>query len=397
MQRVPAHRILTLSLLAPLTLLTLGTGAHAQTAAKLTPVKLATISPLSGSISNLGAQVRNGAQLAVNEYRAQFRTLGFDLSLVAFDDQADPATGTAAARKIAADRQVLAVVGALNSGVTIPASAALSASHVAVVNSGSTANQVTDRGLKNVSRIVPRDDAQGPAGATFLTGTLKAKRVYVLNDKTAYGEGLAGEVEKTLKARGVKVLANEGTEEKSDFSGVIAKIRLQRPDAIYFGGVYNQVGVFLSQLRGAGVTVPVVGGDGLDSPDLARVAGTGATNVYYTTVSAPLSALPAARAFAGSYRKAFGSDPQGFAAFAYDAARVALQGVLTAAKSNGGKVPSRTQVESAVRAGTYSGLLSGSVKFNAVGDRQSAKLYVMKLTGGKLSLSTSVNVQPARR
>ena len=98
MQRVPAHRILTLSLLAPLTLLTLGTGAHAQTAAKLTPVKLATISPLSGSISNLGTQVRNGAQLAVNEYRAQFRTLGFDLSLVAFDDQADPATGTAAAR-----------------------------------------------------------------------------------------------------------------------------------------------------------------------------------------------------------------------------------------------------------------------------------------------------------
>ncbi|ALW89132.1 branched-chain amino acid ABC transporter substrate-binding protein [Deinococcus actinosclerus] len=379
-------RILTLTLLA------LSAGAHAQST-----VKLATLSPLSGSISNLGAQVRNGAQLAVNEYKAPFKKLGFDLVLAPYDDQADPATGTAAARKIAADRQVLAVVGALNSGVTIPATAALSASRVAVVNSGSTANQVTDRGLKNVSRIVPRDDAQGPAGASFLTGTLKARRVYILNDKTAYGEGLAGEVEKTLKARGVKVLANEGTEEKSDFSGVVAKIKLQRPDAIYFGGVYNQVGVFLAQLRGAGVTVPVVGGDGLDSPELSRVAGAGATNVYYTTVSAPLSALPAAKTFATSYRKAFGSDPQGFAAFAYDAARVALQGVLSAAKANGGKLPSRAQVETAVRAGSYSGLLSGSVKFNAVGDRQSAKLYVMKLTGGKLSLSTSLTVQPARR
>ncbi|GGR80663.1 branched-chain amino acid ABC transporter substrate-binding protein [Deinococcus sedimenti] len=379
-------RILTLSLLA------LSAGASAQT----TTVKLATISPLSGSISNLGVQVRNGAQLAVNEYAPRFAKLGFRLSLVAFDDQADPATGTAAARKIAADRQVLAVVGALNSGVTIPATAALSASRVAVVNSGSTANQVTDRGLKNVSRIVPRDDAQGPAGAAFLAGTLKAKRVYVLNDKTAYGEGLAAEVEKTLRARGVKVLANEGTEEKSDFSGVIAKIRLQKPDAIYFGGVYNQVGVFLAQLRGAGVTAPVVGGDGLDSPDLARVAGVGGTNVYYTTVSAPLSALPAAKTFAGSYRKAFGTDPQGFAAFAYDAARVALQGILNAAKTNGGKVPSRAQVESAVRAGTYAGLLSGSVTFDARGDRQSAKLYVMKLTGGKVSLSTSVNVTPRR-
>ena len=367
------------------------------TASAQTTIKIASLSPLSGGQSDLGTQIRNGAQLAVNEYKAQFKKLGFDLVLVPYDDQADPATGTAAARKIAADRQILAVVGTLNSGVAIPASAALVSSKVAMVSPANTANGVTDRGLSNMNRIVARDDAQGPAGANFISGNLKAKKVYVLNDKTAYGEGLAKEVEKALKAKGVTVSANEGTEEKSDFSSIVAKIKLVNPDAIYFGGIYNQVGVFIKQLREAGVQAPVVGGDGLDSPDLARVAGTGATNVYYTTVSAPLSALPAARAFAGSYRKAFGSDPQGFAAFAYDAARVALQGVLNAAKGNGGRVPSRTQVESAVRAGTYSGLLSGSVKFNAVGDRQSAKLYVMKLTGGKLSLSTSVNVQPARR
>ncbi|OOV15390.1 branched-chain amino acid ABC transporter substrate-binding protein [Deinococcus sp. LM3] len=375
--------------------LLLGSGASAQNAGKT--IKIATLSPLSGSLSSLGVQVRNGTQLAVNEAAPAFAKLGLKLQLVAFDDQADPATGTAAARKIAADRQILAVVGALNSGVTIPATAALQASRVAVVNSASTANQVTDRGLKNVNRIVPRDDAQGPAGASFIRSTLKAKKVYVLNDKTAYGEGLAREVERSLKAAGVKVVASEGTEEKADFSGVIAKIRLQKPDVIYFGGVYNQVGVFLRQLRGAGVMIPVVGGDGLDSSELSKIAGPGARDVYYTTTAAPVESLPSAGAFAATYRKTFGMAPQGFAVFGYDAARVALRGILAAAKAAQNGVPSREQVQSAVRQGTYSGLLTGTVAFNSVGDRREANLYVMKLNGTKATLSTTVKVKaPAR-
>ncbi|WP_188844630.1 branched-chain amino acid ABC transporter substrate-binding protein, partial [Deinococcus soli (ex Cha et al. 2016)] len=192
------------------------------TASAQTTIKIASLSPLSGGQSDLGTQIRNGAQLAVNEYKAQFKKLGFDLVLVPYDDQADPATGTAAARKIAADRQILAVVGTLNSGVAIPASAALVSSKVAMVSPANTANGVTDRGLSNMNRIVARDDAQGPAGANFISGNLKAKKVYVLNDKTAYGEGLAKEVEKALKAKGVTVSANEGTEEKSDFSSIVA-------------------------------------------------------------------------------------------------------------------------------------------------------------------------------
>ncbi|MFT2722409.1 branched-chain amino acid ABC transporter substrate-binding protein [Deinococcus sp. A31D244] len=382
---MPASTRFTMILAA---LLLAQSAAHAQQ----TTIKIATLSPLSGSIGNLGTQVRNGTDLAIREAAPDFAKLGLKLQLVPFDDQADPATGTAAARKIAADRQILAVIGALNSGVTIPASAALQSSHVVMVNSGSTANQVTDRGLKNINRIVPRDDAQGPAGASFIRGTLKAKKVYILNDKTAYGEGLAAEVERSLKAAGVKVIVNEGTEEKADFSSVVAKIRLQKPDAIYFGGVYNQVGVFLRQLRGAGISTPVVGGDGLDSGDLMKIAGAGATNVYFTTTAAPVESLPAARAFAASYRKAFGVAPQGFAMFGYDAARVALRGILSAAKA-AGKAPTRQQVETAVRSGTYSGLLSGTVAFNSVGDRRAANLYVMNVTSGKTKLSTTVSVK----
>lgn len=375
---------ISLSVLAALAL----GSANAQTV-----IKIASLSPLSGGQSDLGTQIRNGVQLAVNEYKAAFKKLGFDLQLVPYDDQADPATGTAAARKIAADTQILAVVGTLNSGVAIPSSAALQPSHVAMVSPANTNVMVTDRGLSNMNRIVARDDAQGGAGAAFIMNTLKAKKVYVLNDKTAYGEGLAGEVEKNLKAKGVAVAANEGTEEKSDFSAIIAKIKLQNPEAIYFGGIYNQIGVFIKQLREAGVTTPVVGGDGLDSTELATIAGAGATNIYYTTVAAPIEALPAAKVFAANYQKAFGKPAQGFGAFGYDAAKVTLQGILSAVRANKNKLPSRTQVESAIRKGSYTGLLSGTVNFNSVGDRKAATLYIINVKDGKFVPSGSVNVK----
>ncbi|MFT2718498.1 branched-chain amino acid ABC transporter substrate-binding protein [Deinococcus sp. A31D244] len=364
------------------------------TASAQTTIKIASLSPLSGGQSDLGTQIRNGTQLAVNEYKAQFKKLGFDLVLVPYDDQADPATGTAAARKIAADRQILAVVGTLNSGVAIPSSAALQPSRVAMVSPANTANGVTDRGLSNMNRIVARDDSQGPAGANFISGTLKAKKAYVINDKTAYGEGLAKEVEKALKASGVTVVANEGTEEKSDFSSIIAKIKLQKPDAIYFGGIYNQVGVFIKQLRESGVATPVVGGDGLDSGELPVIVGTAnANNIYFTTVAAPIDALPAAKVFAANYKKTFNDDAQGFGAFGYDAAKVVLQGTLNAVRANGNKLPSRTQVETAIRKGSFTGLLSGSVAFNSVGDRKAGTLYVMNVTAGKFKLSTSIPVK----
>ncbi|ACO46178.1 branched-chain amino acid ABC transporter substrate-binding protein [Deinococcus deserti] len=379
---------LSLSLIAALAL----GSASAQTT-----IKIATLSPLSGGQSDLGTQIKNGAQLAVNEYKEQFRKLGFNLQLVGYDDQADPATGTAAARKIAADRQILAVVGTLNSGVAIPSSAALQPSRVALVSPANTANQVTDRGLSNMNRIVARDDAQGPAGANFITGTLKAKKVYILNDKTAYGEGLAKEVEKTLKAGGVQIVTNEGTEEKSDFSSIVAKIKLQKPDAIYFGGIYNQVGVFIKQLREAGINAPVVGGDGLDSSELATIAGEGANNIYFTTVAAPIEALPAAKVFAANYQKTFGKQAQGFGAFGYDAAKVTLQGVLNAIRANKNKLPTRAQVESAIRKGSFTGLLSGNVSFNSFGDRKAGTLYVMAVNQGKYKLATSIPVKPAKQ
>ncbi len=342
-------------------------------------IKIATLSPLSGGQSDLGTQIKNGATLAVNEAKAAFKKMGFDLQVVGYDDQADPTTGTAAARKIAADKQILAVVGTLNSGVAIPASKALESSNLAMVSPANTANQVTDRGLANMNRIVVRDDVQGREAGRYIAGTLKAKTAYVLNDKTAYGEGLSAEVEKYLKANGVKVLGSEGTEEKSNFQPLVIKIKALKPDVIYFGGIYDQTGVFAKQLREAGVNVPLMGGDGYDSSSLLTIAGKGAQNIYFTTVAAPVDTLPSAKTFADNYQKAFSKPAQGFGAFGYDAAKVVLAGMMDAVKMNGGKLPSRAQVEKAIRGVDATGLLSGEVKFNSVGDRDVAKVYIMKV------------------
>lgn len=360
-----------------------------------TVIKIASLTPLSGPASEQGIQIRNATQLAVNGAKADFAKLGFDLQFVSYDDQADPAAGTSAARRIGADKGILAIVGTQNSGVIIPASEALSAQHVAFVSPSTTNPKVTDRGLKNVNRICARDDSQGPAAADFMAGKLKAKKVYVLNDKTAYGQGLTDELAKALKARGVQVLSNEGTEERSDFSAIISKIQLMKPDAVYFGGLYGQVGVFARQLRDKGVNLPLVGADALDSPDLQKIAGNGAKNIYFTTIAPPLEAVPAGKAVDSAYKAAYKQNIEGYGIMGYDSAQVAIQGIRDAITANGKKLPSREQVETAIRKVKASkGLVTGAVQFNSVGDRVSSKMYIRQIdnnlklvTGGVVSVT----------
>ncbi len=364
-----------------------------------TVIKIASMSPLSGSSSDLGTQIRNGAEMAINEQKAAFAKMGFTLQFVAYDDQADPTTGTANARRIAADNSILAMVGTLNSGVVIPSSEALAPSHVAIVSPANTNPKVTDRGLANMNRICARDDSQGPAGADFLVDTLKAKKVYVLNDKTPYGQGLADQAQKEMEGKGVQIVTSEGTEEKSDFSSIISKIKLLKPDAIYFGGLYGQVGPFAKQLREQGVNIPIMGGDGFDSDDLLSLAGPGAANIYFTTVAPPVEAVPAAKAAATRYKAAYKKDIQGFGIMGYDSAKVVLAGIMNAIKANGNKLPTRTQVESAVRkTNLTSGLLTGSIDFNSVGDRTTAKMYIISINSQlKRSTAGTVNVKAPKQ
>ncbi|WP_337845724.1 branched-chain amino acid ABC transporter substrate-binding protein [Thermus sp.] len=346
-------------------------------------IKIASQSPLSGPQAALGEQIKLGAELAVEEAKARFKQLGFDLQFVPYDDQANPDVGVANANRIINDPDILGVVGHLNSGVAIPSSEVYARVNLVMVSPANTNPRVTDRKLPNVNRICGRDDVQGPAGAEYAFNNLKVNTVFIIHDKTAYGQGLAEEFKKRFEALGGRAVAFVGTEETSNFVPIINQIRGARPvpQLIYFGGIYSQIGPFVKQLRERGLTTRLMGGDGLDSAEFERLAGSqAAKGTYYTTVAGPVSAFPKAKAFAQRFKQKYGKDVEGFGIYAYDAANVILTALEKAIKDNGGKKPTREQVSKAVRAVKMEGL-TGTIEFDEKGDIKKAKYFIMQVAG----------------
>ena len=175
-----------------------------------TVIKIATQTPLSGGSATIGEAIKLGAQLKLDEEKAKFKDLGFELQLVPYDDQADPKKGVANAQSIGSDKSVFAVVGHFNSGVAIPSSEVYEKYAIPMVSPANSATDVTDRGLKTVNRIVARDDFQGPAGAEYAVNTLNAKKIFIVQDKTAYGTGLAEAFKKAAEEKGAEILGFEG-------------------------------------------------------------------------------------------------------------------------------------------------------------------------------------------
>jgi ABC-type branched-subunit amino acid transport system substrate-binding protein len=184
-------------------------------------IKIAVQAPLSGEQAALGEHIKLGAQLAVEESVKAFKALGYDLALVPQDDQAKPEVGVANARNMVADPEVLVIVGHFNSGVALPASEVYKDAMLAMISPANTATEITDRGYPNINRVCGRDDVQGPVGARFAAQELKAKSVYIIHDKTLYGQGVADNFRNEAKKLGINVLGFEGTEERANFSPMI--------------------------------------------------------------------------------------------------------------------------------------------------------------------------------
>lgn len=339
-------------------------------------IRIATASPLSGAQAASDELIKNGTQMAVEAAQARFKALGFTLELTPTDDQANPDTGVANANRIINDPTILGIVGHLNSGVAIPSSEVYNRVGVAMISPANTNPKVTDRKLAVTNRVCGRDDVQGPAGAEFAIKTLKSKKIFVANDKTAYGQGLTDFFKKRAVELGAQIVGDVGTEEKANFSAVINQIRLARPDTIYVGATYDMAGPFARQLRAAGIKVPLVGGDGLDSGEFVRLAGDGAINVYYTAVGGPVSSFPRAKSFVASYKTKFGKDTEGTAVLSYDAANIILNAIEAAIKANGGKLPERSAVAAEIRKQKISGI-SGDIEFDSKGDPKIGTYYVL--------------------
>jgi branched-chain amino acid transport system substrate-binding protein len=356
--------------------LALAGGASTPEAQTKGIIKIATQSPLSGGQAALGEGIKLGAQLAVEKFKGNLEKQGFKVELVPFDDQAKPDVGVANAKNVIADKDIMVVIGHLNSGVAIPSSEVYKEQNLAMISPANTNPTVTDRGYANVFRVCGRDDVQGVVGSEFANGTLKAKSVYIIHDKTTYGQGVAEFFKADAEKKGIKVLGFEGTEEKSNFDPIITPLKAKNPDLVYFGGIYEQAAPFFKQAREKGVKAKFMGPDGMDSSDLTKIAGKTVVGMHYTSVAGPVSVYPQAKQFAEEYKKKFGKNPEPFAAQAYDSTAIAIKALEAVTK--GGKAPTRDAVTAAIRDVRYTGI-TGAVEFDAKGDPKKALYFVLQV------------------
>src|SRR5256712_7459652 len=366
MIRNPVH--LTLALLAVLGLVALPAASNLEAQGSKGTIKIATQSPLSGGQAALGEGIKLGAQLAVEKFKGNLEKMGYKVDMVPCDDQAKPDVGVANAKNIIADKEIMAVIGHLNSGVAIPSSEVYKEVGVVMISPANTNPVVTDRNYPSVNRVCGRDDVQGVVGSEY-AHSLKVKSAAIVHDKTQYGQSIAEFFKADAEKKGIKVGAFEGTEEKSNFDAILTPIKAKNPDLIYFGGIYDQAAPFFKQAREKGIKAKFMGPDGMDSSDLTKIAGKAVVGMNYTSAAGPASALPKAKAFVDDYKKKFNKNPEPYAAEAYDATAIALKAIEAAAK--GGKLPSREAVSAAVRQVKHKGI-PGEIEFDGKGDRQKA-------------------------
>ncbi len=341
-------------------------------------IKIAVQAPLSGEQAALGEHIKLGAQLAVEEAVKAFKAMGYDLELVPQDDQAKAEVGVANARNMVADPNVLVIVGHFNSGVALPASEVYKDAMLVMISPANTATEITDRGYPNVNRVCGRDDVQGPVGARFAAQELKAKSVYIIHDKTTYGQGVAESFRNEAKKLGMNVLGFDGTEERANFAPMIIPMKAKNPALVYFGGIYHQGGLLLKQMREKGVKAIFMGPDGVDSEEMVKIAGAAAVGSYYTSVAPPRDATPETAAFAKKYKQRFGKDIEAFGLYGYDATLVGIKAMEQWLKANPGKKPSRAEVSAAVRNIKGFKGVTGSIEFDNKGDPVKAKYFVLQ-------------------
>jgi len=357
---------------------------HSLVWAQAKPViKIVSQSPLSGEQAALGEQVKLGAQLAVEELKKNVEVKGFKVEFVPYDDQAKPDVGVANAKSMVADPDVLVIIGHFNSGVALPASEVYKDADLVMISPANTNPKITERNYKNVNRVCGRDDVQGPVGAQFAAKDLKVKSVYVIHDKTLYGQGVADAFVEEAKKLGLKVLGYEGTEEKANFDPIINPMRAKNPDLVYFGGIYNQGAILLKQMREKGVKAIFLGPDGLDSSEMVKIGGKAVVGSYYTTVAGPPSAYQEAARFVKKFKEKFGKDPESFSMYSYDAAAVGMKALEIAIADAKGKRPTRAQVSAAVRKIKNFKGITGTITFDSKGDPVKAKYFVLRFAEEK--------------
>ena len=367
------------------------TGGENEDEAKV--VKIGVIAPLSGDLSALGLGIKNSVDLAIKQANEAETVPGWTIEMDAQDDQATPDVGKNAATKLAADDAVVGVVGTLNSSVSQSVQPVLSAANIAQVSPANTGTSLTQgpdpanktRPYANYFRTCTTDAVQGPFAARYLFNNAGIKKVATIHDKKAYGQGLVEAFTAEFNKLGGEVVAEETINpDDKDYGSVITQVKRANPEAIYYGGEFPQAGPLSQQAKAAGLTVPLMGGDGIYSANFIKLAGKTSEGDLATSVGAPVESLESAKAFVDAYEAAGYPEPyEAYGAYSYDAANAIINALKTSLTEDvaDGKSARQATVD-ALASVSFDGA-TGKVAFDEFGDTTTKVLTTYKVEGGK--------------
>ena len=354
--------------------------APAETPATLT-VKIGHVGPTSGAIAHLGKDNENGARMAIEELNAAKLTIDGKVAvfeLLAEDDAADPRQGTAAAQKLI-DANVNGVIGHLNSGTTIPASQLYHTAGLVQISPSATNPTYTRQGFPGVFRMVADDVHLGSTLGKYAVETLGAKSVAVIDDRTAYGQGVADEFEKGVVAAGGTVVGREFTNDKAtDFNAILTTIRAKKPDVVFFGGMDAVAGPMIRQMKQLGINAKFMGGDGICTSELPKLAGDAMSDeLVYCAEAGGVEGDQVAvmEKFRTDFKAKYGADVQVYAPYVYDAVHVMAKAMVAA-----NSIDPKTYLP-ALKAINHTGV-TGNIAFDEKGDIKNGALTLMTYKGG---------------
>ena len=345
-------------------------------------VKIGHAGATSGPVAHLGKDNENGARLAIEELNAAGIQIGgktAKFELLAEDDAADPKQGAAAAQKLA-DAKVHGVVGHLTSGTTLPASQIYNDAGIPQITPSSTNPKITRQGFAGMFRLVADDTQQGASMRRYTVETLKAASVAVIDDRTAYGQGLAEEFEKAAAAAGAKVVGREFTNDKAtDFKAILTTLKAKKPDVIFLGGMDSVGGPMLRQMKQLGIKAKLVGGDGLCTAEMIKLSAEalGDEQVYCVEAGGvDGDEVALSDKFRANFKAKYGVEVQAYAPYAYDGVKLLAEAMKTANSTEAAKyLP-------ALKAIKHQGA-SGNIEFDDKGDRKNTALTLYTFKGGE--------------
>ncbi|HZM48244.1 MAG TPA: branched-chain amino acid ABC transporter substrate-binding protein [Burkholderiales bacterium] len=353
-------------------------------------VKIGQVSPLTGPQAHLGKDNDNGARLAIEEMNAKGLVIGgakVKFELVSEDDQADPKTGTVVAQKLV-DAKVAGVIGHLNSGTTIPASKIYSDAGIPQISPSATAVAVTAQGYKSIFRTMANDAQQGKVLGEYAVGPMSAKRIAIIDDRTAYGQGLADEFEKAAKAGGATIVGREYTNDKAtDFRAILTGIKGKKPDLVFYGGMDAQAGPMAAQLQSLAVKAKFLGGDGAQSQEFIKLAGPAAEGVIASSPGLPLEKMPGSKGFSDKFTGKYGQI-QIYAPYAYDATMTLIEAMQKANSTDPAKY--LPELAKTSRQG-----VTGPIGFDEKGDLRNGPITLYVVKSGKWESLATVGGEAA--